>query len=78
MDNLPQLYYDVRIVTVQLEYLLEIARAALQPWLVFVVVVRMHKSAQLELCTSLCSKHLAHVYTHITMVTKHGNSCSAI
>ena len=41
MDNLPQLYYDVRIATVQLENLLEIARAALQPWLVFVVVVRM-------------------------------------
>ena len=34
MEDLPQLYYDVRIATMQLERLLEIARAALKPWLV--------------------------------------------
>ena len=34
MENFPTLYHDVRTAKLQLEYLLEIARAALQPWLV--------------------------------------------
>lgn len=38
MENLPQLYYDVRIAKIQLEYMLEIARVALQPWLVLYVI----------------------------------------
>ena len=34
MEHFPTLYHDVRTAKLQLEYLLEIARAALQPWLV--------------------------------------------